>query len=204
MQKMEKKLATLVSYLAHPLLIPMLGVLLISKSGTYAAEIDQNLIQFIYLSVFILTFMLPLGLIPLFYYSGLVKSTEFTERRERLIPLYITLVMYVSAYYVMRKIPMSQIYKQFLFAASLSILLILIISYFWKISAHMVGWGGLTGLIISLSLKYNLDLLILLITGIICSGFIGYARLRLDAHSPSQVYCGYLLGYFLVLATFRI
>lgn len=201
---MEKKLATLISYLAHPLLIPMLGVLLISKSGTYAAEIDQNLIQFIYLSVFILTFMLPLGLIPLFYYSGLVKNIQFTERRERLTPLYITLVLYLSAYYVMRKIPMSQIYQSFLFAASLSILLILIICYFWKISAHMVGWGGLTGLILSLSFKYNIDLFMLLIAGILCSGCIGYARLRLDAHSPSQVYCGFLLGCFLVLATFLI
>lgn len=182
----------------------MLGVLLISKTGTYAAEIDQNLIQFIYLSVFILTFMLPLGLIPLFYFSGLVKNIQFTERRERLIPLYITLVLYLSAYYVMRKIPMSQIYQRFLFAASLSILLILIICYFWKISTHMVGWGGLTGLILSLSYKYNIDLLMLLIAGIVCSGCIGYARLRLDAHSPSQVYCGFLLGCFLVLATFLI
>jgi membrane-associated phospholipid phosphatase len=201
---MEKKFATLVSYLAHPLLIPMLGVLLISKSGTYASEIDQNLIHFIYLSVFILTFVLPLGLIPLFFYSGLVRNIQFTERRERIVPLYITLVLYLSAYYVMRKIPMSQIYQRFLFAASLAILLLLIISYFWKISTHMAGWGGLTALILSLSFKYNMDLLMLLITGILCSGCIGYARLRLDAHSPSQIYCGFLLGCFLVLAAFLI
>ena len=142
---MEKKFATFISYIAHPLIIPILGLLVISNSGTYAADMDQQYKQFIYLSVFIFTLLLPVALIPLFYYFGLAKNVQFSERRERLIPLYLTLIFYLAAYFLIKKFPVSVIYQRFLFAACFSMLLLASISYFWKISAHMVGWGGLIG-----------------------------------------------------------
>ena len=102
---MEKRVANLLSYIAHPLLIPMLGLLVISNSGTYAADLDQRFTQFIYLSVFIFTL----------YASGELNTLVFLLRarqeyhifrpgRERLIPLYITLIFYLAAYFLIKKI----------------------------------------------------------------------------------------------------
>jgi len=199
---MEKRLATILSYIVHPLLIPMLGLLVISNSGTYAADMDQRFTQFIYLSVFVLTLMLPAGLIPLFFYSGLAKSIHFSERRERLIPLYITFIFYLATYFLIKKLPISQVYQKFLFAACLSILFMLLISYFWKISAHLVGWGGLVGLVFILSLRFNIDLMLFLILGILMTGGIGFARLRLNAHTPIQVYSGFLVGFLTMIIVF--
>jgi membrane-associated phospholipid phosphatase len=199
---MEKKVANLLTYIAHPLLIPMLGLLVISHSGTYAADLDQRFTQFIYLSVFIFTFMLPASLIPLFFYSGLAKNITFTARRERLIPLYITLIFYLAAYFLIKKMPISSVYQRFLFSSCLSILFILAISYFWKISAHMTGWGGIVGLVLSLSLRFSTDLMLFLILAILVSGCIGFARLRLNAHNPLQVYAGFLVGFLTVLAVY--
>jgi hypothetical protein len=201
---MEKRIATVLSYIAHPLLIPMLGLLVISHSGTYAADLDLRFTQFIYLSVFLLTFLLPAALIPLFMHSGLAKSIHFPERKERLMPLYITLIFYLAAYFLIKKLPVSQVYQRFLFSASLSILFVLAISYFWKISAHMVGWGGLVGLIISLSFRFDTDLMLFLIIGLLCSGTIGYARLRLDAHNSWQIYAGFFVGFAIMLTVFFI
>lgn len=180
----------------------MLGLLIISHSGTYAADIDQRFNQFIYLTVFLLTFLLPVGLIPLLKYSGLASSIHLPQRKERLIPLYLTLIFYLAAYFLIKKLPVSQVYQRFIFSASLSILLILILSYFWKISAHLAAWGGLVGLIISLSLRFNTDLMLYLVSAILCSGFVGYARLRLGAHNPMQVYFGFLVGFLTVLTVF--
>lgn len=199
---MENRIATLLSYIAHPLLVPMLGLLIISHSGTYAADIDQRFNQFIYLTVFLLTFLLPVGLIPLLKYSGLASSIHLPQRKERLIPLYLTLIFYLAAYFLIKKLPVSQVYQRFIFSASLSILLVLILSYFWKISAHLAAWGGLVGLIISLSLRFNTDLMLYLVSAILCSGFVGYARLRLGAHNPMQVYFGFLVGFLTVLTVF--
>ena len=201
---MEKRIANLLSYLTHPLLVPMLGLLVISNSGTYAADMDTHYNQFIYLSVFVMTFMMPAALIPLFLYSGLAKSINFSERKERLIPLYITLIFYVAAYFLIRKLPVSQIYQRFLFAASLSVLFVLAISYFWKISAHLVAWGGLVGLILSISLHFDTDLMPFLVISLFCSGCVGYARLRLNEHSSLQVYAGFLLGFVIMITVFFI
>lgn len=201
---MEKRFANIISYIAHPLLIPTLGLLVISNSGTYAADLDQRFTQFIYLSVFVFTLMLPAGLIPLFFYSGLAKNIHFSERRERLIPLYITLIFYLAAYFLIKKLPVSQVYQRFLFAACIAILFVLAISYFWKISAHLTGWGGLVGLVLSLSLRFDTDLMLFLILGILLTGCIGFARLRLNAHNPLQVYSGFLLGFLTTLMVFII
>jgi membrane-associated phospholipid phosphatase len=116
--------------------------------------------------------------------------------------MYITLVFYLASYYLIRKLPVSVVYQRFLFAGCLSILFILAISYFWKISAHLVGWGGLTGLIFILSVRFNTDLMLLLIISLLVSGIVAFARIKLNAHSPSQVYAGFLLGFFTVLIVF--
>ena len=201
---MERRIANLLSYITHPLLIPMLCLLVISNSGTYAADLDQRFNQFIYLTVFVLTFLLPAGIIPLLMYSGLTKGIHFTEKRERLIPLYLTLIFYLTAYFLIKKLPVSQVYQRFLFSACLSILFALAISYFWKISTHLVGWGGLVGLILSLSIRFDTDLMLFLIVAILFSGGVGFARLRLNAHNSMQVYSGFLLGFLTMLIIFFI
>jgi hypothetical protein len=201
---MEKRIASLISYISHPLLMPMVGLIVISNSGTYAADLDQRFTSFIYLSVFLLTFMIPVALLPLLYYTGISRNIQFTERRERILPLYLTLVFYIVAYFLIRKLPISQIYQRFMFAACISVLLVLAISYFWKISAHLVGWGGVVGLIIIISYRFGSDLMIFLIIAILFTGITGFARLRLDEHKPLQIYAGFLLGFITILAVFMV
>ena len=201
---MEKKIATLISYIAHPLIIPVLGLLIIGNSGTYAADIDPRYRQFIYVSVFVFTLLLPAALIPLFYYFGLVKNIHFTEKRERLIPLYITLLFYIAAYFLVKQLPISVVYHRFLFAGCISMLFLSAISYFWQISAHMVGWGGLTGLILMLSIRFTSDLMIFLIMSIIISGLVAFSRLKLNSHTPLQVYAGFLMGLTIMVIIFAL
>jgi membrane-associated phospholipid phosphatase len=201
---MEKKFATAISYIAHPLCIPMLGLLIISNSGTYAADLDERFNNFIYTSVFVLTFLMPIAFIPFYLYAKMIRNIQFAGKRERLIPLYITLVFYLVAYFMVRRLPVSSVYQRFLFASCISVLLVLTISYFWKISAHMVGWGGLTGLIASLSLRFHTDMMIFLIVAILLSGITAFARLSLGAHNQAQVYSGFLLGIATVLLVFLI
>jgi hypothetical protein len=201
---MERRLATVISYVAHPLLMPMIGLLVIRFSGTYAADLDQRFTNFIYLSVFLLTFIIPVILMFLLYFTHLTKSLQFSERRERLFPLFITFFFYLATYLMIRKLPVSQIYQRFIFSACLSVFLVLSISYFWKISAHLVGWGGMVGLIIVLSFRFNSDLMIFLIIAIIASGFTAFARLKLGEHQPLQVYSGFIIGFLTITTVFTI
>jgi hypothetical protein len=201
---MEKRIASVISYISHPLLMPMVGLLIISNSGTYAADLDPRFTNFIYLSTFLLTFMIPVALMPLLYYTGMAGSMQFSQRRERLLPLYLTLFFYIAAYFLIRKLPVSQVYQRFMFAACVSVLLVLAISYFWKISAHLVGWGGVVGLILILSYRFGSDMMIFLVIAILFTGITAFARLRLNEHIPLQVYSGFLLGLITILVVFAI
>jgi hypothetical protein len=201
---MEKKIASVISYVSHPLLMPMVGLLVISNSGTYAADLDQRFINLIYLATFLLTFMIPVALLPLLYYTGLAGNMQFSERRERLLPLYLTLFFYIAAWFFIRKLPVSQVYQRFMFAACLSVLFVLAISYYWKISAHLVGWGGIIALILVLSYKFGSDMMIFLVLAVLIAGLVGTARLMLNEHKPMQIYSGFLLGFLVVIGVFAL
>ena len=195
---MEKKIATFFTYLLHPLLAASAGVMILTHSGTYLADLSHELENLIYLTVVTLTLVLPVCLIPFYLYFNVIRNIEISRRHERLIPLYITLAGYVAAYLLIRPLPVSQLYSRFLFASCICLLIVLFVSNFWKISAHMTGLGGLAGLVLALSLKLGTDLMMFLLIILILSGFAGYARLRLNAHSVLQVLAGYLAGFLTV------
>jgi membrane-associated phospholipid phosphatase len=69
----------------------------------------------------------------------------------------------------------------------------------WKISIHMLGMGSIVGLLVGLTMRYQSALLPIILSIIIVSGLVGYARLRLDAHTPGQVYAGFALGVLVML-----
>jgi hypothetical protein len=195
---MEKKIATFLSYIMHPLLAPVAGIFVLTHSGTYIADLSYDIKNLIYLSVVTLTLVLPVCLIPFYMYFRIIRNIELSEKRERLIPLYITLFAYLGAYLLIRRLPVSQLYGRFMFAACISIFFVLFISNFWKISAHMAGLGGLSGLVIALSEKVGTDMMMYLIALLFLSGLAGYARLRLNSHSATQVYLGFLTGLLTV------
>lgn len=195
---MEKKLAGLISILLHPLLMPFLGIITIFRSGTYISVVDPRLMNVTLLVVFILTVVLPLSIIPFYFYTRLIRKVEMNRTRERLVPYFVTFVLFYAAHIIIKRFPLNYFFSIYLFASSISVLIVLIISYFWKISTHMVGIGGFIGMVISLSFRMGTNMMGILIVAILLAGLAGYSRLELNAHSPSQVYSGFGLGLFTI------
>jgi len=200
---MEKKTATFLTYLLHPLLAPIAGIIILTRSGTYVADLKPEIINLIILIVVTLTLVFPVCLVPFYLYFKMIRQIEIPERQERIVPMIITLVAYLGAWFLIRRLPVSQLYSRFLLAACISLLTALVISLSWKISLHMIGLGGLTGLVLALSQKLGVDMMMVLLLLIILSGLAGYTRLRLNVHSGLQVLAGFLTGltvsYFLLL-----
>jgi membrane-associated phospholipid phosphatase len=65
-----------------------------------------------------------------------------------------------------------------------------------KISAHLVGIGGVTGAFLVLGFSGFQDYSFNVITCVFITGCLGWARLKLQAHNPLEVYSGFLLGVF--------
>ena len=191
---MQKRIAQFFSIIFHPLLMPTIGIYIIFHSDIYFNYIPDELKRVIYIIVFICTTVLPLSLMPFFIYQRIIQNIQMSRRRDRLIPLIITTVMYIFTYYLLYKLQTPEHVKLFILAAAILVLITCLISIKWKISAHMVGIGGLVGMIIALYSKMSGNLNFYLFISIFIAGLVGASRLKLNAHNSRQVYIGLVIG----------
>jgi membrane-associated phospholipid phosphatase len=71
-------------------------------------------------------------------------------------------------------------------------------------SLHATAIGGLIGFLIYFSSYYKINLLILIASLFILSGFISTSRLNLKAHKLNEVTYGYLIGICSQIITYLI
>ena len=92
---------------------------------------------------------------------------------------------------------MHLIFDLLIIGAIIILLIAHLVTLKWKISAHMIGIGGLTGVMIGLSQRFSIDHFWIILFLILTSGLIGFARLKIKAHTYQQVYAGFILGLFI-------
>ncbi len=202
-ERMEVKLAKIVSVLLQPLLIPTYTLLLIFSLNNYIALIIPPEYRKIILAIVVVTtFIFPAIFILFMYKRGMVKTLHMDQRQERIIPLLITAIFYFLAFNLMRRIHLDEIYLKLFLGSFISVVIALVISLFWKISMHMIGMGGFVGALVGISQSIPVDLAFWVIIIVFLSGLTGFARLRLNAHTPLQVYAGFLGGMLVMILTF--
>jgi hypothetical protein len=196
---MIKKIALVFSYLLHPLIMPTFGILVIFFSNTYLSTIPFEAKKMLVILVVIGTLLLPALMIPLFFIRGMVSDIAIRERRERIIPLFITFIFYTISFFLFIRIPVYRFIHAFLLGSALAVLAALLINFKWKISTHMIGIGGLSSLILVLSLYLNIDMLSLILVSFMACGIVGSSRAFLKAHSFAQIYAGFAVGFLVML-----
>jgi hypothetical protein len=131
---------------------------------------------------------------PFFIYQRIIHNIQMNRRRDRLIPLIITTIMYFFAYFLLYKLQTPEYVRLFILAAAILVLITCLLSIKWKISAHMVGIGGIVGMIIALYSQVTGNLNFYLFASIFVAGLVGASRLRLNVHNTRQVYIGLVIG----------
>ncbi|HDJ34410.1 MAG TPA: hypothetical protein ENF21_09980 [Bacteroidetes bacterium] len=197
---MSRIIAQAISVLFHPLFAPLYGLLLIFHSGTYLSYLPYEVKKVIFLIVLLNTVVIPLSLFPILYYRKFIHGISDERPKDRTIPLVIAAVLYGIACYLLARLQVSGLIKMFIQAAAVMVMLTAVVSWFWKISLHMIGMGGLTGLMIAMMIKLSAVQTGVLVLLIVLAGVVGTARLYLNEHRPSQIYAGYLSGLGFMLA----
>lgn len=195
--------AKAISYLFHPMLLPMLGLFLIfnlSSSGLWLPPAEIQL--YVFALTFTATFLFPLANVFFLLKTKQISSLEMQTKEERRVPYLIAAIFYSAESYVLMKWEVSPLVNALMFGAMLVVMSVLIVNFFWKISAHMAGIGGLCGMMIALSGRLQININFILITLFLIAGLLGFARLKLNAHSSAQVYVGFLLGLVIQLLLF--
>ncbi len=192
---MEERIARMFTLVFHPLFVPFYMLLILLNVNTFfAMMIPVKAKMFLTGLVFITTILLPLLIVFLLYRLKLVKSFYLQSREERIYPLLAVAVFYYITYYLLKSFSISFIFSYYMLGSTFLTILAMIISFYWKISLHMIGIGGMVGLLMGLSLNLNLDLTWFVISAIILGGFLGFARIQSNSHKPSEIYSGFLVG----------
>lgn len=192
-----KTLATVITYLFHPLLMATYGCLLVffGLSNTiYAVFTPLKLKLVITTIVFVFTFLLPILNLLILYKLKYVSSLSIEDRNQRTFPLILTSVCYFGLFYMVQDFSIWPAIKLFVLGGGICILFTAIINIWWKISAHMIGIGGMFGVLVALGVFMQLPLLVVISICVLLSGIIGFARLYLESHTHNQVYAGFAFG----------
>jgi len=188
-------MARLVSYLFHPLIMPIAGAIMLLRAVNWMGMIPQDTRLYIYLIVFTSTLLIPVLAMPLYKSTKLISDFMMPKAEERKIPLLFTSFMYLVGAFLLQKIGAPLIFPLFLNSFSVIILLCALVSWKWKISTHMAAISALIGLILGISYKWMFDLRLLLASLIFVAGLTAWSRLKTGEHKPAEVYSGFVLGF---------
>ena len=145
--------------------------------------------------VFMFSFLFPLLNIYFLYRLKRVPNLLLSNRRDRTFPYLLSAVFYFGLAYLLMDVNVWPSLKVFIFGAGLAIAITALVNFRTKISAHMVGVGGLLGVIVSASYLIRFDMTPYYMLIILLAGLIGMSRMYLEEHTGPQIYSGFLLGF---------
>ena len=190
-------IARLISIILHPIFIPIISFHLSIKMVPDLDFTIANYQNYILLILIICTIMLPVLCMLFLIKFDVISSLEMTKNQERPIPLLLTGGFLILSLKLTEKLLVfTPVLKKELVGAIIIILLASIISKFWKISLHMLGVGGLIGVLVSLQYLYG-GLSSMIIYFMLIAGITAMARIYLKAHNHSQIYVGFIVGFII-------
>jgi len=205
---MSARVAYIVSVIFHPLLLPS-GVvaLLLYLSPTLVMVGNKEIRLFLLQIAFSFTFLLPLIFMLTMKVLKVIDSLHLPDRRQRRLPFVVISLMYLMTAYLYHYLSTRlQIDERFLLTflgICVSLVVLTIITFFYKISAHVLAISGVFGGMLAMALRYKEVMLAtpLAITAV-CVGLVITARLSLKAHSYQEVlwacFAGFLLNFAII------
>lgn len=191
------RFAGIISNIFHPLYMPLIGMaVVLNGNDIYRLIVPPSLAWFIYWVFTVFTLLFPVFSILGLRIIKVVSSIHLPTREERRIPLLLGTAFYMMAYWLVRSVNEIMAINFIMVAGVFTLLLLLILNNFIKLSVHMAGIGGVTGMLTAIAGTLTLHSDWYLFVAVLASGLTGFARLQLKAHSVSEVALGYIVGFF--------
>ncbi len=193
---MLDKVSQVISVIFHPLWMPLLIFFVIEQADPLL--IYNPAIKYFIIIVLLINVVAPGLSIYMMKRRKVISSLQMEKRSERITPLILIVAYYTFTYFLFRykHIPVSPEFYSMILGLLMSMFIALIITLKWKISIHMLAQGGMIGVIVALNQEHYLkNIVFLIVSAIVIAGVVGSARARLKAHSLSQIYSGFLLGF---------
>lgn len=197
MTKGGTAIAKMFSAVLQPLLMPLYSVALLSVYTNFYHVFAGQALRFV-LPVFTFTFLFPCMFMFFLWRLGYIRDFNLTDKNERVFPYIVFIVANLSLTYFFFSAGVYIWFIALVLAPSVIALAGLIINFFCRISAHMMGIGGLIGGVLSVSFNVKgANPILLMIILFLLAGCLGVSRLYLQKDKPIEVYLGFLVGLIL-------
>ena len=194
---MSEKIAKIISIVFHPVLVPTIGMFLLLNSGFYFSMLSWEAKRFI-----LLIFLFSTGIMPMLTVAILALNPKFDINmpgsRDRILPLLLSSAFYYLGFMLLNKMKAFPVFKVFMIASVLVIVVLLVVSFSWKISSHMAALGAMAGTFFALSFRSGVNPVWPIIGIVLISGIVGTARLILKRHTIWQIAAGYFSGFLIL------
>lgn len=197
-----KRISEFLTYLMHPLIMPLAGVVIYFLVTPKFNDLDTQ--KRLFFSILILTVLIPIVFFFLLKNVGLIKSFELSGIKERKIPLLIYII--INLIIVLKIIDKDfSIELHYYFIGIIGTLIAcLVLAFFdFKVSLHITGISALTLFIIGLSFHYQKNLTLWISVLIFSLGATATARLYLKSHSSAEIWVGLFLSAFTQIMAFN-
>lgn len=195
---MIKTFSKSISYIFHPIFLPLLSVFILFQLPFYINyKYTLEYRNAIYLILLLNTIILPVLACLYLLNRKVISSMGMPTAKERRIPYFVALVIFIFTLYLLEKINFPFIYLSFFRSVAMSLILLFFLAVAnYKVSAHLCGFGGICGMLAVLSISFNVETFEILCLFLLLAGLVGSSRLYLKAHSIDELFLGFLIGFF--------
>jgi len=191
-----------ISYIFHPLFIPIAGTLayfLITPKYSPIAIQSANV-----LPIFILTVIIPIIVYFILRNLGLAQSVFMYTLKERRYPLYVHIILLLFVVYrVLPNTNIAELHFYFVGLIISALTTVLLLFLRLKVSMHLMGMGSLVMFLIALSIHFEVNITLGLSIFTLLTGLVATSRLYLKSHSAIEVVLGFFIGFLPQLFTIR-
>ncbi len=199
-----KIISNIISYLFHPVLIP----LLVTGCYFYSTFKFQNeiVLKYTILQVFVMTFILPILLYFILKSTKTLKSSiMINDLKERKIPIVFNILLVGILIFRFWKYNGNVDIKTYFEAYFISNLMLFLAIYLkQKISIYTTAFSSLIPFIAYTSIQFNQNSLWPICIAILLLGLLMSARLYLKAHTNKEIILGLFCGIIPQLIVYNI
>ncbi|MDR0892973.1 MAG: phosphatase PAP2 family protein [Mediterranea sp.] len=194
--------ARLTSAVFTPFYIPFLCFLVLFLC-TYLSMMPIRYKIIVLGIVYCFTILTPMVSIFLFRKINGLLAEEMSQRKNRYMPILLTIISYAFCLMMMRKLNLPWYMTGVILTFLILSVACIAVNLRWKLSEHMVGMGAVVGGLVMFSHLFGYNPVWWLSLFIIAAGVLGSARIVLGHHTLGEVMSGFTVGFLCALWVFN-
>ena len=186
-----------ISYVFHPVFIPLVILFTLFNFTPIIANSTSNniCVKSIYILFILIYTILPILTSVVLVKFRLIGTFEMHENKDRIVPLMMNIIyMLIGGIINSSCLNVFPFIKLIFLAIFIMTVCALIISFFWKISLHMLAAGNMLAVFVSSNFLIEPNLFLVFIS-LVSSLIIALSRFSESAHTIPQLIFGMAIGF---------